>query len=179
MKIRSATKKDFPVIAALHIRSWQNAYAGILPESFLGAPLEREFTRYWRHVDMRIEDVVLVAEKDGLCGFIAAWCRPNPYIDNLHIKPSLRSKSIGTALLKSAVEELLARGHKTAFLWVFENNHKAARFYKRMGGIITEKAPQNIFGYSIPSLKIEWDDLAAIPACLQDTHLRGSRNGSD
>jgi len=162
MKIRSATKKDFPGIAALHIRSWQNAYAEILPDAFLNDPLEKEFTRYWRHVDMRTEDVVLVAEKDGLCGFIAVWCRPKPYIDNLHVKPSLRSKSIGTALFKSAAQELLIRGHKTAYLWVFERNRKAARFYKRMGGVITEKAPQSIFKYSIPSLKIEWSDLSAI-----------------
>ena len=162
MRIKAATTADFSSIASLHIRSWQNAYAGILPESFLGGPLERAFTRYWRHVDMQTEDVVLVAEKEGLCGFIAVWCRPKPYIDNLHVKPSLRSKSIGTALLKSAAEELLARGHKTAYLWVFERNHKAARFYKRMGGVITKKAPQDIFGYSIPSLRIEWSDLSAI-----------------
>ena len=162
MKIRSATKKDFPGIAALHIRSWQNAYAEILPDAFLGAPLEREFTRYWRHVDMRTEDVVLVAEKDGLCGFIAVWCRPKPYIDNLHVKPSLRSKSIGAALFKSAAEELLAQGHTSAYLWVFKSNVKAVRFYEHMGGVIVEKAPQDIFGYSIPSLKIEWSDLSAI-----------------
>ena len=126
----------------------------ILPKDFLGDPLEREFTRYWHHIDLRTEDVVLVAEEDGLLGFIAVWCRPTPYIDNLHVKPSLRSKRIGTTLLKSAAEKLLARGHKTAYLWVFKSNQKAVRFYEHMGGIIAEKAPQDIFGYSIPSLKI-------------------------
>ena len=162
MRIKAATAADLSSIAALHIRSWQNAYAGILPDAFLDGPLERELTRYWRHVDMRTEDVVLVAEKDGLCGFIAVWCRPTPYIDNLHVKPSLRSKKIGTALFKSAAEKLLAQGRTTAHLWVFESNESAVRFYGHMGGVVVEKAPQDIFGYNIPSLKIEWKDLTVI-----------------
>ena len=104
----------------------------------------------------------MVAEKDGLCGFIAVWCRPKPYIDNLHVKPSFRSRQIGTLLLASTAEELLAQGHASAFLWVFKSNEKAIRFYERMGGVISEKAPQDIFGYSVPSLKIEWSDLSII-----------------
>ena len=133
-----------------------------MPASFLGTPLDQAFTRLWRDIEIETGDVVLVAENKGLCGFIAVWCRPMPYIDNLHVKPSLRSKSIGIVLLKSAAAKLLAQGHTTAYLWVFERNPKAIRFYERMGGIITEKAFQDIFGYSIPSLKIEWTDLSVI-----------------
>ena len=162
MNIRTATKADLPNIAALHIQSWRDAYEGILPASFLGTPLEQEFTRLWRDIDIEARDVVLVAKNKGLYGFIAVWCRPTPYIDNLHVKPPLRSKNIGTALMRSAAEELLVREHKTAYLWVFERNPKAIRFYERMGGIITEKASQDIFGYNIPSLKIEWSDLATV-----------------
>lgn len=162
MKIRSATKRDLPDIASLHIRSWRSAYAGILPSAFLGEPLEREFNRYWHDVELRPRDVVMVAEEEDLCGFIAVWCRPKPYIDNLHVAPSLRSKNIGTALLTSAFRALLHQGHETACLWVFESNPRAIRFYERMGGIVAEKKPQDIFAYSIPSLKIVWNDLSAI-----------------
>ena len=146
----------------MHIQSWRDAYAGILPASFLDAPVEKEFTRYWRDVDIRTQDLVLVAEKDSLYGFIAVWCRPAAYIDNLHVKPSLRNHKIGTRLLVAAADELLTRGLTTAFLWVFEQNPKAIRFYERMGGVVAEEAPKNIFGYSIPSVRIEWCDLAAI-----------------
>jgi len=162
VKIRPATNRDLPDIASLHIQSWRDAYAGVLPASFLNEPLEQEFTSYWRDIAIQPQDVVLVAESAYLCGFIAVWCRPTPYIDNLHVNPSLRSKNIGTTLLTSAADVLLAQGHTTGYLWVFESNQKAVRFYERMGGIITEKSPQDIFGYSIPSLKIEWKDLTAI-----------------
>ena len=163
LKIRTATKVDLPEIASLHIQSWRNAYAEVLPKDVLGDPLEREFTHYWHHIDLRTEDVVLVAEDDGLLGFIAVWCRPTPYIDNLHIKPSLRSRGIGSALLTSAANELLAREHKTAYLWVFKSNQKAVRFYEQLGGVKIEEVPQDIFGHNIPSLKIEWEDLTVIP----------------
>ena len=162
MIIKAASSANLSNIAALHIRSWRDAYAGILPAAFLGDPLERALTRYWCDVDLQPGDVVLVAENNSLCGFIAVWCRPAPYLDNLHVLPSLRAQSIGTALLKSAAAELLARAHKSAYLWVFERNPKAIRFYQRMGGVVAAKAPQDIFGYSIPSLKIEWRDLGTI-----------------
>ena len=162
VKIRSAINSDRPDIASLHIQSWRDAYAGVLPASFLGAPLERELSSYWRDIAIQARDVVLVAESAYLCGFIAVWCRPMPYIDNLHVNPSLRSNNIGTTLLTAAAEELMAQGHTTAYLWVFKSNEKAVRFYERMGGVITEKTPQDISGYSIPSLKVEWSDLAII-----------------
>jgi ribosomal protein S18 acetylase RimI-like enzyme len=162
VKIRPATRADLPDIAALHIQSWRDVYVGILPAAFLNAPLERELTSYWSDIAIQRGDLVLVAESDNLCGFIAVWCRPTPYIDNLHVNPSRRSKTIGTTLLASAAQELMAQGHTTAYLWVFERNQKAVRFYMRMGGVITAKKTQDIFGYSIPSLKVEWSDLAII-----------------
>ena len=113
-------------------------------------------------MEIQTRDVVLVAEADGLCGFIAVWCRPAPHIDNLHVQPSFRSRKIGTLLLVSATQELLARQHKTADLWAFKTNLKAIRFYERMGGVVAEEAPQDIFGYSIPSVRIEWKDLSVI-----------------
>jgi ribosomal protein S18 acetylase RimI-like enzyme len=179
LKIRKATKVDLPGIASLHIQSWRNAYAEVLPKEFLGDPIEREFTRYWHNIDIGDEDVVMVAEDDDLLGFIAVWCLPTPYIDNLHVKPSLHSKGIGSTLLISAAEELLARGHKTAYLWVFTSNQKAVRFYERLGGVTTGNTPQNIFDYSIPSLKIEWMDLAVIMTSLKIPSLDGNGIGSE
>jgi len=179
VEVRKATEADLPGIAALHIQSWRSAYAGILSTEFLGEPLEREFTCYWRDVDLRTGDVVQVVENGGLCGFIAVWCRPLPYIDNLHVKPSLRSQGIGSTLLISAAEELLARGHKTAYLWVFESNQKAVQFYEQLGGVKMEEVPQDIFGHKITSLKIVWNDLTVITTRLKKPSLDDNGIGSE
>lgn len=124
--------------------------------------IDLELARHWRRVDIRSQDIVLVAEADALIGFAAVWCRPVPFIDNLHVRPAYRSHKAGSALMKAVAQRLIRDGYRTAYLWVFESNPKAIRFYERLGGAPTDRAPKNVFGYDVPSLKIEWDDLARI-----------------
>jgi ribosomal protein S18 acetylase RimI-like enzyme len=162
MNIRPAKPSDVEGIAAIHTESWMDAYVNDLPEAFFAGQIHQELSRHWRDVDIQNEDILLVAEEDLLVGFVAVWCRPIPFIDNLHVKPSHRSKKLGTALLQTAVNELINKGYNTGYLWVFESNEKAIRFYERLGGVKKEKASKSIFGYDVPSLKIEWDNLAVI-----------------
>ena len=162
MKIRPATPSDLQGIAAIHAESWKDSYPDVLPAEFLTAQIDRDLAEHWRDIEIRNQDIVLVAEEDSLVGFIAVWCRPIPFIDNLHVKPSHRSKKVGSSLIKAAAKELINKGHKTGYLWVFESNEKAIRFYERLGGTQKEQAMKTVFGYEILSRKIEWDDLSVI-----------------
>ena len=162
MKIRHATKSDLQDIAAIHIESWKDSYSDVLPAKFLAGQINLDFDRYWCEIEIKNEDTVLVAENNSLLGFVAVWCRPIPFIDNLHVRSSQRSKKIGFALMKALARELINKGHKTAYLWVFESNEKAIRFYERLGGIQKEQARKVVFGYDVLSRKIEWDDLSII-----------------
>src|SRR5262245_22719567 len=45
--VRSATPDDAGVIASVHVRAWQAAYAQILPEAFLTSLSIAERTRVW------------------------------------------------------------------------------------------------------------------------------------
>jgi len=162
MIIRQATRSDLQDIAAIHIASWKDTYADVMPAEFMMAEIDQALAQHWREIEIQNGDVVLVAKEDALVGFAAVWCRPLPFIDNLHVKPSHRSKKLGSALMKALAKELIKKGHKTAYLWVFESNVNAIRFYERLGGTQTEKIHKNIFGYAVPSRKIEWDDLAKI-----------------
>ena len=162
MKIRRATQSDLKGIAAIHAASWQDAYSDDLPADFLAGPISRDLERHWIDVEMQNEDIVMVAEENSLVGFIAVWCRPNPFIDNLHVTPSQRSRKVGSALMKAVAKKLIDKGYKTAYLWVFQSNSKAIRFYERLGGIQKEQAMKNVFGHDVLSRKIEWDDLSTI-----------------
>ena len=162
MKIRHATQSDFQAIAAIHIESWKDSYSDVLPADFLDWKINRVFLKHWHEVKIQKNDIILVAEENLVTGFIAVWCRPIPFIDNLHVKPSYRSKKLGSALIKAVAKELIKKGHKTAYLWVFENNQKAIRFYERLGGIQKEQSMKTVFGYDVLSRKIEWDDLSLI-----------------
>jgi ribosomal protein S18 acetylase RimI-like enzyme len=162
MKIRRATQSDLQDIAAIHVESWKDSYSGVLSAEFMAGQIDRDLAQYWSEIEIQNEDIVLVAEENSLVGFVAVWCRPMPFIDNLHVRPSQRSKKVGSALMKAVAKELINTGHKTAYLWVFESNEKAIRFYERLGGTQKEQARKNVFGYEVLSRKIEWDDLTII-----------------
>ena len=162
MEIRFAERSDYKNIAAIHIESWKDSYSGVLPAEFLEKKIQWEFERHWNEIKIQDKDIILVAEDISLVGFAAVWCRPIPFIDNLHVRPSQRTKGIGLSLMKTVANRLLDEGHRKAYLWVFERNEKAIRFYERLGGIQKEQSMKNIFGYNVLSRKIEWNDLSAI-----------------
>ncbi len=162
MKIRRATLSDLQDIAAIHVESWKDSYFNVMPAEFLSGQIDQDLAQYWSEIEIQNEDIVLVAEEDSLVGFVAVWCRPIPFIDNLHVRPSHRSKKIGSALMKAVAKELIKKGHKTAYLWVFEGNEKGIRFYERLGGAQKEQARKKVFGYKVLSRKIEWNDLTVI-----------------
>ena len=164
MLIRPATSVDSQAIAAVQTESWRDTYSDNLPEKYLAGPLVRDLEHHWRKWDVESNDLVLVADDDGVVGFLAIWCRPEPYIDNLHVKPSRRSTGLGASLMRSAARELIQRGHVTAYLWVVESNERAIRFYERLGGVATDRALKNLLGYDVPNVKIVWRNLESMCA---------------
>lgn len=162
MRIRKAERSEFNIIADIHIESWRNSYSDILPPDFLNKKIVPYFKEHWSNVEVQNDDVVLVAEVKNIIGFIAVWCRPLPFIDNLHVKPSHRSQNVGTALMQAAAEALLMTGNRAGYLWVFHSNEKAIRFYERLGGVQKECTMKPIFGHELLSKKIEWADLSTI-----------------
>ncbi|MEP3280308.1 MAG: GNAT family N-acetyltransferase [Stappiaceae bacterium] len=166
--IRVARDTDRAAIAALQADSWRSAYRNILPSEYLGEPVGLELANHWAGLEITSNDVVMVAEfNDEIVGFISIWCRPEPYIDNFHTKPEFKHRGIGSNLLVRAAEQLLQLGQKTAHLWVIQTNLPAKKFYERMGGKVTESADRAMFDHVVASYKIEWPDLAALPAPVE------------
>ena len=163
MTLRPATDHDLTAIAALQAESWRDRYRGLLSDDYLKNRVLADLQHHWQAVTLRREDVVLVAEDAGQAvGFIAVWCDPDPYIDNLHVLPSQRSKGTGRRLMQAAARQLMNLGHSTAYLWVLEGNQGALRFYEGLGGRQMERAGKDIFGRTLPSIKVAWTDLSVI-----------------
>lgn len=166
MEIRPARDRDRDAIADLQAASWRASYRGMLSDDYLDKRVGGDLRRHWRALRYGGEDLLLAAEADdgALAGFIAVWCRPSPYIDNLHVATERKGQGIGKSLMAAAAERLRRRGHGTAYLWVFENNRPAIAFYEALAGSITARETRAFFGQSVPSIKIEWTDLAAVSA---------------
>ena len=103
-------KSDSAFYKAIHVESWKDAYSGVMPAEFMAGQIDRDLAQHWREIGIQNQDIVWVAEDDSLVGFVAVWCRPIPFIDNLHVIPSHRSKKIGSALMNAAAKELIKKG---------------------------------------------------------------------
>jgi GNAT superfamily N-acetyltransferase len=154
---RRAVDADAEAIARLHIASWQNAYRGQLPDSFLdGLSLElASRTEFWRmHISTQssARHEIWAADFDGdVRGFAALGpARRDDETESgeiyaLYVDPLHWSQGVGGALLTHATARLF-REFSSAILWVLASNVRARRFYERArwahdGGIKIENLP--------------------------------------
>ena len=144
MIIREATSGDAYAIARVHVRSWQAAYAGLMPQTVLDGLSVDDRAAAWTRIiaDAGSASRVVVAQRDGE---IVAWASFGPAREEdlpgagelygIYADPDSWSTGAGHALLASVEESLRAAGHRGAYLWVLEGNDRAAHFYERHGWI--------------------------------------------
>jgi GNAT superfamily N-acetyltransferase len=138
---RIATTADIELIAALHARSWQETYRGIMPDEFLDEDVADERLTVWqeRFRQQPRNRQILVAEvNDELAGFACVFTHDDPVygalLDNLHVSRNQKGKGIGKQLIKQAAEWVQKQaGESPFYLWVYEKNHAARRFYEHLG----------------------------------------------
>ncbi len=162
MIIRFAKRTDLPRIAEIQAASWKEAYAEVIPADYRNGQMAADLQARWESADIRPDDVVLVAEKTAVIGFIAVWCRPDPFIDNLHVVAGERSWGVGETLMRSAAGRLFRMGRTAAHLWAVLQNPRAIRFYRRLGGIPQDRAVKVLFGHPARCVKIVWPDISSL-----------------
>jgi ribosomal protein S18 acetylase RimI-like enzyme len=145
VNVREAENADAPGIAAIHVRSWQAAYRGVLPDELLDGLSVSEREGSWRALLGEGEErlLALVAERSG--GDLAGFCAvATPSRDGdadaltaeigaLYVDPGYWRQGAGRAMVAAALEELDRRGFRDVILWVLPENHAALAFYDRFG----------------------------------------------
>jgi ribosomal protein S18 acetylase RimI-like enzyme len=161
--VRRAEDRDRPAIAAVHAESWRGSYRGVLPDRFLDEEMGPIMAERWRAQEIRPEDAVLVAERDGeVLGFCAVWDGESVYIDNLHVRAEARSSGVGRRLLAEATRHFLRPGRRKAHLHVVAANLRARALYLRLGGRPAGLVDKDLYGTSVPNERIEWSDLSLL-----------------
>jgi L-amino acid N-acyltransferase YncA len=146
--IRLATVADARRIAEIHIRAWQDAYRGLVPDAILDAFDIDVRTERWRETFEReaaadTPERTWIVEAEGeIAGFaLAAPARdesaPPPEgageIAVLYMDSWWRGRGLGRALLARVADDLASRGFDPIVVWVFEANRGGCRFYEREG----------------------------------------------
>lgn len=165
MVIRHATAVDAVDIATIQACSWRSAYRGLLSDRYLVHNADADRIRAWRHrfAETTREDFsVFVAEDAGRAvGFACVVLERSSsaaLVDNLHVTPERQGRGIGRRLIAAAAEWVAAREpNATVYLWVFEKNVAARRFYQQLGATETEVETRDTpDGGSVPAVRCQW-----------------------
>ena len=138
--VRPAASPDAPEIAAVHVATWRDAYAGLLPGDFLAGLVVEEWAERWRG---RFAATVpgtftLVFESDGrVRGFVSGGPDRHGYpggeVFAIYVDPRCQGLGAGRRLLSAAVLRLAEARFTEAGLWVLAGNRSARGFYEAQG----------------------------------------------
>jgi ribosomal protein S18 acetylase RimI-like enzyme len=147
--VRAAVAADADAIADVGIRSWEATYRGIVPDQALAEWMEGNHEAWRDAFAARPPDSparVWVAELDGrVVGYATTtpakdnWLPPPDgagEITNLYLEPEVIGSGVGRLLYDRSVTDLAARGFDPLVVWAFRDNHRAVRFYERMGLVV-------------------------------------------
>jgi ribosomal protein S18 acetylase RimI-like enzyme len=141
MTLRHATPGDAADVAGVHVRSWQVAYRGLLPDQRLDAMrAEDRVARYDFGTTDPVRPSTLVAVDGGIIrGFVTTGpCRDADgsgigEILALYVDPPAWGRGVGRQLIAEARATLSRQGFAEASLWVLTGNSRAQNFYRADG----------------------------------------------
>ncbi len=141
--LRRAAPGDARSIADVHVRTWQQAYRGLLATEVLDRLSVTRREEYWRSelTVLQGEQRPWVAELEGrVVGFVSAGPSRDDDADGrvgevyaIYVDPGCWSRGIGRHLMDHARRDLRAHGYGAATLWVLEANTLARQFYEAGG----------------------------------------------
>lgn len=144
--IREARIDDAEAIVDVHVRTWQVAYEGLLPDELLASldgerPVRIERWRRSIETPESPRHRVLIAASDGrIVGFAGLGPTRDPDAEAdtgevyaIYVHPDFWDKGVGRELFTRATSLLLDLAFRSASLWVLDMNERARRFYERAG----------------------------------------------
>jgi GNAT superfamily N-acetyltransferase len=141
VELRDARPDDALEVAAVHVRSWQAAYRGLVPDAFLdGMKPEERAARYtFGDTDAGGPRTVLATEAGSVTGFATYGPCRDPDASGcgelyaIYLDPSAWGRGTGRALIAEARDRLAGDGFVTGVLWVLAGNARARNFYEMDG----------------------------------------------
>jgi ribosomal protein S18 acetylase RimI-like enzyme len=138
--VRAAVPEDAVAIAAVHVATWRDAYAGLMPGEILDALDVGQRAETWRGRLAALPDgvFVFVFERHGqVRGFVSGGPdrerRGSGEVFAIYVDPPCQGLGAGRRLLEAAGRRLAGAGFAEASLWVLATNRAARGFYESQG----------------------------------------------
>lgn len=167
--LRAARWSDAPAIARIHVQTWRDTYAGVVPDSYLVGMTVAGQTRTWqRRIRASVRGQhLLIAEVSGApAGFVD--CGPSRFpslpfageVYALYVAGDWQGRGLGRLLMTGAFRALLAAGRRSALVWVLTSN-PARFFYEALGGQLVSERQEAFAGTKLDETAYGWPDLEA------------------
>lgn len=146
--VRAPTEVDVERLAEVHVRAWQAAYVGLMPQDYLDGLDVAQRAQQWRRrlADPAPTEQVVVADRGtgGVVGFVVVGSyrteegeeHPGDHVGELmaiNVLADHWGTGVGRQLMDAAVAGLAGVGFTEAVLWVIDGNVRARRFYEAAG----------------------------------------------
>ena len=162
--IRPANVDDADDIGKVHVRAWQSAYRGVMPDDYLdGLEAQDHATRWRKHLIAPSPGgrALVVVDDHRVVGFASLGPegdRDAPsdigQLYAINLDPDVWGRGIGRALLNVATDRLRELGYVQAVLWVVPDNHRARRLYESAGWCDDElRRDDEVFGVVVPQMR--------------------------
>lgn len=163
---REATVADCASVAEVHVRSWRESFAGLVPQTFLERmSVERRARAFGeRFADGSYRMFVAEVPGRGVVGF--ADCGPpresvgayEAELYAIYLLPEFQGHGVGGKLFGMVVEELVRRGKGSMYLLALEVS-PYRRFYEKMGGRAAGRKQTTLDGVTFDALVYGWEGL--------------------
>lgn len=149
MSVRRARVTDAFAIAQVHITAWQQTYSHLVPAVKLAELSVAERATRWAQIINGDTRVFVIEVGDEIVGWASVGDRSAPEprsieLEGLYLLDAVKGSGAGQALLDAAV------GHDPAYLWMAEDNPRAAAFYEKNGFVLDgERGSHSLVGVDV------------------------------
>ena len=138
MLLRLAESADAMAVARVHVRSWQVAYRGLVPDAYLDElrPQDRAARYDLANRDPLKPQTILAVDGAEILGFATVSPSRDPDLPDygelcaLYAAPEHWGRGVGATLIEAARRKLFEMGLQRTLLWMLVGNQRAARFYQ-------------------------------------------------
>jgi GNAT superfamily N-acetyltransferase len=164
--IRQATVADAKGIAHVHVDSWRETYAGIVPDDHLRNLSWEAKAEMWETGlrDGKTWKLYVVEDTGVIKGFIniGKLLEPergyNGKIYALYLLKEMQGRGLGRTLFEKALSALRQEGINSMYLWVLKDN-PTIEFYRHMGGKEIARQPLSFGATNVEEIAMAWENL--------------------
>lgn len=164
LTIRKAVVTDAADVATIHMRSWEEAYPGIIPAEAIREK-NAERPALWQKLLSEEHHIYVAFAGEMPVGLMGIHpCGDDDLsgigeVGAIYLHPDYWDKGYGREMMAFALDTLQGQGFSAAVLWVLEENHRARRFYEKADFVLDGAQKEIIIGRLLVEVRYRKDIL--------------------